>query len=90
VVKIYVVVVYDVAVDRINGVRQFLRRYLTWVQNSAFEGELTEGEMEKVKAGLGRLIKKDEDSVLFYVASSRKWIRKDVLGIEKAEVSSII
>lgn len=88
--KIYVVVVYDVAVDRINGVRQFLRRYLTWVQNSAFEGELTEGEMEKVKAGLGRLIKKDEDSVLFYVASSRKWIRKDVLGIEKAEVSSII
>ena len=89
-VKIYVVVVYDVAVDRINGVRQFLRRYLTWVQNSAFEGELTEGEMEKVKVGLGRLIKKDEDSVLFYVASSRKWIRKDVLGIEKAEVSSII
>lgn len=89
-VKIYVVVVYDVAVNRIDRVRKLLRQYLTWVQNSAFEGELTKGEMEKVKARLGRLIKKDEDSILFYVTSSRKWIKKDVLGIEKAEVSSII
>lgn len=89
-VSIYVVVVYDVSVERINGVRQFLRRYLTWVQNSAFEGELTKGELERVKTGLRRLIKRDEDSILFYVASSPKWIRKDVLGIEKAEVSTVI
>ena len=89
-VNIYVVVVYDVAVDRINGVRQFLRQHLTWVQNSAFEGELTEGELEKVKIGLKKLIREDEDSILFYVVSSQKWIRKDVLGIEKAEVSTVI
>ena len=89
-VDTYVIVVYDVAVDRINGVRQFLRRYLRWVQNSAFEGELSEGELEKVKMGLKRLIKEDEDSILFYVAQSQKWIRKDVLGIEKAEVSTVI
>jgi len=90
VVDTYVVVVYDVAVDRINGVRQFLRRYLRWVQNSAFEGELSEGGLEKVKMGLKRLIKEDEDSILFYVTQSQKWIRKDVLGIEKAEVSTVI
>ena len=83
-------VVYDVGVDRINGVRQFLRRYLTWVQNSAFEGELTEGELERVKVGLKKLIKDSEDSLLFYVASSQKWIRKEVLGVEKAEVSTVI
>jgi len=83
-------VVYDVRVERIDGVRQFLRQYLTWVQNSAFEGELTEGELEKVKIGLRKLIKEDEDSVLFYVVSSQKWIRKDVVGIEKAEVSTVI
>lgn len=82
--------VYDVRVERIDGVRQFLRQYLTWVQNSAFEGELTEGELEKVKIGLRKLIKEDEDSVLFYVVSSQKWIRKDVVGIEKAEVSTVI
>ena len=86
----YAIIVYDVAVERVNGVRQFLRQHLTWVQNSAFEGELTEGELERVKIGLRRLIKEDEDSVLFYLASSHKWIKKDVLGIEKAEVSTVI
>jgi len=84
------VIVYDVAVERINGVRQLLRQYLTWVQNSAFEGELTEGELEKVKIELRKLIREDQDSILFYVVSSQKWIRKDVLGIEKAEVSTVI
>ena len=83
-------IVYDVAVERINGVRQLLRQYLTWVQNSAFEGELTEGELEKVKIELRKLIREDQDSILFYVVSSQKWIRKDVLGIEKAEVSTVI
>ena len=82
--------VYDVGVERINGVRQFLRQYLKWVQNSAFEGELSEGELEKVKVGLKRRIREDADSILFYVASSQKWIRKDVLGIEKAEASTVI
>jgi len=90
VVGIYVVVVYDVGIERINGVRQFLRQYLKWVQNSAFEGELSEGELEKVKIGLKKLIDEGADSILFYVASSQKWVRKDVLGIEKAEVSTVI
>lgn len=89
-VAIYIVVVYDVAVERVNDVRKFLRQYLKWVQNSAFEGELSEGGLEKVKTGLKRLIKEDEDSILFYVTQSQKWIRKDVLGIEKAEVSTVI
>jgi CRISPR-associated protein Cas2 len=90
VVKIYVVIVYDVAVERINGVRRFLRQYLTWIQNSAFEGELSEGELERVRVGLKKLIKEDEDSIIFFVTSSQKWIKKEVLGIEKAEVSTIL
>jgi CRISPR-associated protein Cas2 len=90
VVKIYVVIVYDVAVERINGVRQFLRQYLTWIQNSAFEGELSEGELERVRVGLRKLIKEDADSIIFFVTSSQKWVKKEVLGIEKAEVSTIL
>lgn len=89
-VGIYVIIVYDVVVGRVNEVRKFLRQHLNWVQNSAFEGELTEGELERIKIGLKGLIKEDEDSILFYVVSSRKWIKKDVLGIEKAEVSTVI
>jgi len=86
----YLIVVYDIAVERIDRVRQFLKQYLNWVQNSAFEGELTEGEYEKIKIGLKRLIEEKEDSILFYRASSQKWIKKEALGIEKAEVTTIL
>lgn len=86
----YLIVVYDIAVERIDRVRQFLKQYLNWVQNSAFEGELTEGEYEKIKIGLKRLIEEKEDSILFYRASSQKWIKKEALGVEKAEVTTIL
>ena len=84
------VIVYDIAIDRIDKVRQYLRQYLTWIQNSAFEGELTKGQLERIKSKLGKLINQDEDSVIIFTASSRKWVRKEVLGVEKAEVSTIL
>lgn len=90
VVATYVLIVYDIGVERINGVRQFLRQYLTWIQNSAFEGELSEGQLERVKVGVKRLIKGDEDSVIIFIASSKKWLQKEIIGIEKAEVSAIL
>jgi len=86
----YLIVVYDIAVERITRVRQFLKQYLNWVQNSAFEGELTEGEYEKIKIGLKKLIEEKEDSILFYRASSQKWIKKEALGVEKTEVTTIL
>jgi CRISPR-associated protein Cas2 len=43
----YVVIVYDVEQTRVAKVCQYLRRWLHWVQNSAFEGELTEAQLER-------------------------------------------
>lgn len=51
----YVVIVYDVGVDRVNKVRTFLRQYMNWVQNSVFEGELTKAELLKVKSTLVKI-----------------------------------
>lgn len=86
----YVIIVYDLSVERINNVRQYLKQYLSWVQNSAFEGELREGEIEKIKVGLKRLIKEDEDSIILYMTRDKRWVAKEILGIEKSEVTTII
>lgn len=86
----YVVVVYDVAVERVNKVRGFLKQYLNWVQNSAFEGEISEGTFAEVKIGLTEIIDESQDSIIFFTAMSQKWLKKEVLGIEKSEISSII
>jgi len=60
------------------------RRWLHWVQNSAFEGELTEAQLERIKAELSDLIDPDYDSVYIYRLPDKKFVQRDVLGQEKA------
>ncbi|MDD3491960.1 MAG: CRISPR-associated endonuclease Cas2 [Candidatus Thermoplasmatota archaeon] len=86
----YVVIVYDVAVGRIDNVRKYLKQYLNWVQNSALEGELTRAELRKIRHRLSELIDEEQDSILIYAARSDKFIKKEVLGVEKGETDVII
>ena len=81
---------YDVAVERLDSVRGILRRYLNWIQNSAFEGELTEGLLEELKAKLGDVIDVNHDSIIFYTTSNPRWIKKKVLGVEKSEITQVL
>jgi len=81
---VYVVIVYDVEQSRVAKVCQYLRRWLHWVQNSAFEGELSEAQLERIKAELRDLIDPNYDSVYIYRLPDRKFVQKDVLGQEKA------
>ena len=86
----YIILVYDVGVERVDRVRVYLKRYLNWIQNSAFEGELTEGELAQVRVGLRGLIVESEDSVLIFKTSNKRWVDKEVVGVEKSEVSPFI
>ena len=86
----YVIVVYDIEQQRVGKVCQFLRRYLNWVQNSAFEGELSEGKLEQAKAGLRDIIDPERDSVYFYVLREARWVTKQVLGQSKAPTDNIV
>jgi len=87
---VYVIIVYDVNVERVSKVCYFLRRYLNWIQNSVFEGELTESQLMEVKSGLRELIDKREDSVRIYILRCRDVVKTDVIGVEKAETGNII
>jgi len=86
----YVLIVYDIAENRVAKVCKYLRQHLTWVQNSVFEGELTVAQLEKVKIGLKKIISTDYDSVIFYIASDEKWLNKHKLGKEKNTTNSLI
>ncbi len=84
------ILVYDVNVERVNKVCQFLRRFLNWVQNSVFEGELTESEFVKIVNGLKEIIDENEDSVIFYILKSDKYLKKVTIGSEKVDVCNVI
>ncbi len=86
----YVIVVYDVNVNRVNRIKKFLRRYLYWVQNSVFEGEISEADLEEVKMGLKEIIDKDEDMVVIYRFRSEKAVKKEVMGFDKSKADEII
>lgn len=86
----YVVIVYDTGVERVNKLRIFLRQYLNWVQNSVFEGELTKAELMKVRSGIKEIVDEDFDCVLIYSVKDKKWLDSELIGTEKAKFDEII
>lgn len=62
----YVIIVYDIKVERVNKVKSFLRQHLFWIQNSVFEGEVSRSEFQKIKNGLLDIIDEEEDSIIIY------------------------
>lgn len=78
------IIVYDVEEKRVARVCKFLKGYLHWIQNSVFEGELTDGKFREVQVGLKKRIKADKDSILFFKMRAQYDIEKEVMGVEKS------
>ena len=51
----FVIMVYDINVKRVAKVLKTSRRYLSWVQNSVFEGEITPGCLGALKRDLTKI-----------------------------------
>lgn len=88
-VKIYIILVYDVDHERVNKICNFLKCYLNWIQNSVFEGEITESNLEKIKIELKKLISSN-DSIIIFEILNQKSIKKEIIGKEKQNITRII
>ena len=86
----HVLIVYDIDVSRVNKVHKFLRTYLNWVQNSVFEGEVSKSQLFEIRQRVKKLIHPKTDSVLLYVFGDEKYVKKEVLGVEKADTERVI
>lgn len=86
----YIILVYDVNVERVGRVCRYLKRYLPRVQNSVFEGELTPAKFEKMKAGLMKKMVLEDDSVLIWSLRDDQWVTRETVGKEKLPVSNFI
>ena len=54
--KMYYIAVYDIASPgRLQKVLKTFRKYLHWVQNSVFEGELNEGQFAALNTELKKI-----------------------------------
>lgn len=82
----YLILFYDVNKKRVAKMLKTCRKYLQWVQNSVFEGEITKANLEKLKHELKKIVKKDDnDSVVIYKFRTLQYSEREVLGEDKKE-----
>ena len=85
----YVILVYDVDQKRVGKMLKLCRRYLHWIQNSVFEGEITEVKLKELMIQ-ARALMDDHDSVIVFKSRDSKWLEKDVYGVEKNTTDNIL
>ena len=86
----FVLMFYDVGEKRVAKVLKTARRYLTWIQNSVLEGDLSPAVFESLKSDVKKLLDLEYDSVLFYTWRSERYMSREVVGVERNTIDFII
>jgi CRISPR-associated protein Cas2 len=86
----YVIITYDVNQKRVAKVHKLLKQYLIWIQNSVFEGEIAEGKLKKLKKDINKIIKKEEDSVIYFQTYNNKYLKKQVTGNKEIDFTNFL
>lgn len=84
----YVVLVYDISKTdngqkRWSHVFKTCKKYLSHVQNSVFEGEISKVQLMKLQKELEPYINEELDSVLVFKSRQEKWLDKEFWGKEE-------
>ncbi len=86
----YVILIYDVGEKRVGKMRKLCRRYLTWIQNSVFEGDITEVKLKELRAEARKLMDEAEDSLIVFKSRDQKWLEKEIIGIERGSTDNFL
>jgi CRISPR-associated protein Cas2 len=86
----YVILVYDMGQKRVGKMLKLCRRYLNWIQNSVFEGEMTEVQLKELLHEARRIINEEEDSLILFKNRDRQWLDKQIVGIERQSTDDFL
>ena len=75
-----VIAMYDIGEKRVGKVLKLFRKYLIWIQNSVFEGDITKAKLEKLKMEAAEIIDKDYDSIVFFQMRTKQVYNKQFVG----------
>lgn len=87
----YIILVYDVGQKRVGKMLKLCRKYLNWIQNSVFEGEITEVKLKELKNLSENIMNVEEgDSLIIFKSRDEKWLDKEVVGEEKNPIDKFL
>ena len=83
------ILVYDVDQKRTSKMLKLCRRYLSWIQNSVFEGEVSEVQLKQLTLE-AKEIMEDKDSLIVFKSRDERWLQKEIIGDERSSVSNFL
>jgi len=86
----YIILVYDIGEKRVGKMLKLCRKYLTWIQNSVFEGEITEVKLKELKHKAQEIMDIDEDSLILFSTRSESWLDKEIVGKERGSTDNFL
>ncbi|MBP8851346.1 MAG: CRISPR-associated endonuclease Cas2 [Breznakibacter sp.] len=86
----YVVLVYDMGENRVGKMLKLCRKYLNWIQNSVFEGEITDVKLKELLHLAEAIMEKDTDSVIIFKSRQEKWLDKQIVGKERSPTDNFL
>jgi len=87
----YVILVYDIGEKRVGKMLKLCRQYVNWIQNSVFEGEISEVQLKELISKALKIMKKEEhDSLIIFKSRNENWLEKEVIGEEKNDLNRFL
>lgn len=66
------------------------RQYLNWIQNSVFEGEITDVKLQELKVKAAKIMKNEQDSLIIFKSRNSRWLEKEIVGNEKNPLDTFL
>lgn len=91
----YVILVYDIKGDGggqrvLTNTFKTCKKYLNHIQNSVFEGELSESQIVSLKIDLQVFIRDELDSVILFKSRNKKWMAKEMWALQEDKTSQFL
>jgi len=86
----YVILVYDVGEKRVGKMLKLCRKYLNWIQNSVFEGEISEVKLLELKILAQKIMDEEDDSLIIFKTRQEKWLDKEIVGKERQSTDQFL
>lgn len=86
----YVILVYDCGEKRVGKMLRLCRKYLNWIQNSVFEGEISEVKLKELIIHAEKFMNNAEDSLIIFSGRTEKWLDKQIIGKELSSIDTFL
>lgn len=91
----YIILVYDISSanggeKRLGKMLKHCRKYLNWIQNSVFEGEISDVKLKEMLYLARNIMNEETDSIIIFKSRDERWLDKEVIGIERMKIDNFL